>query len=220
MSRLCQAVKEPIDAMPTDHNVVGPRRQPRGLRRIQSILDAAEQVIDEGGYESATTNRIAAKAGVSPGSLYQYFTNKSDVVEALAQRYLIWYAEVRGAAVTPRLGDRPIPEAVDQWVDPLIEFNMAHPAAKFLLAGADLSPELAVATKDLHAALRDQVEILVWELAPRRLPKERQLAATLSIQILSGSLPAILASSPGDRALLVRELKVAIGGYWAAIASA
>lgn len=202
-----------------DQRDVTPKRQGRGLRRIESILDAAEQVISREGYESATTNQIAIEAGISPGSLYQYFANKSEVVEALAQRYLAYYAQAHDAIRSPELANRPMHEVVDHLVDPLIEFNLAHPAAKFLLAGADLSPELAASTKDLHTALCDQVEALIGELAPARRPGERQLAATLSIQIVSGSLPAILAATPDDRPLLVSELKIALGGYWAAIAA-
>ncbi len=50
------------------------------------ILDAAAQVLVEQGFERATTNGIASRAGVSIGSLYQYFPNKEAVVAALFDR--------------------------------------------------------------------------------------------------------------------------------------
>lgn len=65
-----------------------PRRQQRGLQRIEQILDAAETVIAGDGYETATTNQIASAAGISPGSLYQYFANKKAIAEALCRRYI------------------------------------------------------------------------------------------------------------------------------------
>lgn len=194
------------------------RRQGRGLRRIESILDAAERVISDAGYENATTNQIAAAAGISPGSLYQYFANKSEIVEALARRYLALYAAVHDADRGSVTNGGQTHELVDQLVDSLVEFNLAHPAVRFLLAGADLSPDLSASTSALHAVLRDQVGTLLSALAPARSTRERTLTATLSIQIVAGSLPSILAATPRDRALLLKELKTALGGYWSAVA--
>src|SRR5262249_3325863 len=62
------------------------QRRARGLQRIASILDAAETVFAQMGYEEATTNHIAAEAGISPGSLYQFFSNKEEIAQALATR--------------------------------------------------------------------------------------------------------------------------------------
>ena len=65
----------------------GVRRQARGERRIAQILRAAAEVFARDGYEGATTNAIAREAGVSPGSLYQFFRNKDEVAAALAEYY-------------------------------------------------------------------------------------------------------------------------------------
>ncbi|MFD7713984.1 TetR/AcrR family transcriptional regulator [Streptomyces sp. NPDC059786] len=54
---------------------------------MERILDAARLVLAEHGYEGASTSRIAATAGVSPGSLYQYFPHKDAIVSAVLQRY-------------------------------------------------------------------------------------------------------------------------------------
>src|SRR5260370_35374039 len=62
-------------------------RRARGLQRIASILDAAETVFAQMGYDEATTHQIAAQAGISPGSLYQFFSNKEEIPQALAVRY-------------------------------------------------------------------------------------------------------------------------------------
>lgn len=51
------------------------------------ILDAAAQVLLREGYARATTNRIAERAGISIGSLYQYFKDKDAVFDALVERY-------------------------------------------------------------------------------------------------------------------------------------
>ena len=48
---------------------------------VERILAATRSVLVERGYEGASTNRIAAVAGISPGSLYQYFPDKDAVVD-------------------------------------------------------------------------------------------------------------------------------------------
>ncbi|MBJ7328447.1 MAG: TetR/AcrR family transcriptional regulator [Solirubrobacteraceae bacterium] len=54
---------------------------------VERIVDAGARVLVAHGYEGASTNRIAAEAGVSPGSLYQYFPNKDAIVLAVVQAY-------------------------------------------------------------------------------------------------------------------------------------
>lgn len=62
-------------------------RQARARATASFVLDAAAQVFAERGY-AATTNEIAARAGVSIGSLYQYFADKDALLVALAERHL------------------------------------------------------------------------------------------------------------------------------------
>lgn len=71
--------------------LASPRKAPKQQRSratVDAILTATTQVLTELGYEKATTNLIARRAGVSIGSLYQYFPNKEALVMALADRHL------------------------------------------------------------------------------------------------------------------------------------
>src|SRR5579871_3309474 len=61
-------------------------KQSRSKVTVDAILEAATHVLVARGYLSATTNRIAERAGVSVGTLYQYFDDKDDVFEALFRR--------------------------------------------------------------------------------------------------------------------------------------
>jgi AcrR family transcriptional regulator len=54
---------------------------------LRIVLEAAAQVLVREGYARATTNRIAEVAGVSVGTIYQYFANKDVLFDALIQRY-------------------------------------------------------------------------------------------------------------------------------------
>ena len=67
-----------------------PRKRPRQARSratVEAIVTAAAQVLIEQGYEGATTARVAERAGVSIGSLYQYFPNKEALIAALIERH-------------------------------------------------------------------------------------------------------------------------------------
>ncbi|MFB9930518.1 TetR/AcrR family transcriptional regulator [Amycolatopsis halotolerans] len=68
-----------------------PRKEPqqvRGELTRQRILTAAAQIFAEMGYAAGTTNRIAERARVSIGSLYQYYPNKDAILVALASQHL------------------------------------------------------------------------------------------------------------------------------------
>lgn len=74
---------------------------------VDRILEAAATVLAEEGYQRASTNRIAAEAGVSPGSLYRYFDDKDAIVTALSHRLVADFGAeltpvLRGALVRPR----------------------------------------------------------------------------------------------------------------------
>jgi AcrR family transcriptional regulator len=60
--------------------------QERAKKRVEAILDAAAEIFVEVGYDSATVDGIAERAGTSVGSIYQFFPNKQALFEALADR--------------------------------------------------------------------------------------------------------------------------------------
>jgi AcrR family transcriptional regulator len=61
--------------------------QKRSQVTVETLLDATARVLTREGYDRASTNRIAAVAGVSVGSLYQYFPNKEALVATLVARH-------------------------------------------------------------------------------------------------------------------------------------
>lgn len=68
----------------------GPRRAPRQARArqlVDALVEAAAQLLVERGYGGASTNALAERAGVSVGSLYQYFTGKADLFRELTKRH-------------------------------------------------------------------------------------------------------------------------------------
>ena len=66
-----------------------PRRkakQERARQTIEAVLTATAQVLKSSGYAATSTNQLADRAGVSIGSIYQYFSNKDELVDALIER--------------------------------------------------------------------------------------------------------------------------------------
>lgn len=71
--------------------IVGPRKVPRQTRSratVNAILDATIRVLLLRGYQGTTTIAVAERAGVSVGSLYQYFPHKDSIIAALLKRHL------------------------------------------------------------------------------------------------------------------------------------
>jgi AcrR family transcriptional regulator len=75
---------------------------------VDAILEAAAGLIATGGYAATTTNKIAERAGVSIGSLYQYFPNKGAVLVSLLERHLARVAPAIDRSLT-ELSDPHIP---------------------------------------------------------------------------------------------------------------
>jgi len=100
-------------------------RQGRARDTIDTILEAASRLVASAGIDSLNTNRIAELAGVSIGSLYQYFPGKDAVLHALLEREftrsveaVITFVESLDPAVTP------LEEAVVQLVDRVFDEHL------------------------------------------------------------------------------------------------
>jgi AcrR family transcriptional regulator len=95
-------------------------RQDRSQATVDAILEAAARLFAEGGLEQVNTNRIAELAGVSIGSLYQYFPGKEAILGELIDRH----SERTIAALTAKLGEldgRPLAAVLRDVVEILLE---------------------------------------------------------------------------------------------------
>ncbi len=89
---------------------------------VDALLDAAARVLMREGYANATTNAVAATAGVSIGSLYQYFPNKEALAAALHERHAR-----QMHALMQRILDDPAPRTLEQTVRELVHASVeAH----------------------------------------------------------------------------------------------
>jgi AcrR family transcriptional regulator len=139
-----------------DQRRIQPRKQPRQVRAEltrQRILTAAAHVFGEHGYSSGTTNRIAERAGISIGSLYQYFPNKDAILAELMIRHLD-----DGAAATAKIQagrlPGPIEEVFHVFVRGAIETHLDEPRLlRVLLEQAPRSRDLLEKMERLKQSL-------------------------------------------------------------------
>jgi len=139
-----------------------PRKQPRQERSkatVDTILEATARVLIKHGYDGLTTNAVAQLAGVSIGSLYQYFPNKEALVAGLIGRHL----EEMHAAVSKELARVMEVQAITQ-----------QTIAALLTARRD---ELAIGDPEIAAfllvsAIEAVAHRAVW-FAPQRLRDPR-----------------------------------------------
>src|SRR5580692_5674813 len=84
-----------------------PRKSPvqaRSAASVDAILEGTVQVLREVGKERLTTTRVASRAGVSVGTLYQYFPNKSALLQAALKRHLAEMADTVEATCKAQSG--------------------------------------------------------------------------------------------------------------------
>ena len=120
-----------------------PRKRPRQDRSqitVEAVLEAAAQVLVADGYDAMTVSAVADRAGVSVGSLYQYFADKASLVAGVVEAHLARETEVIGAALLDAAG-LPIAAAVERTVRAFVDVNAEDPArsAAYLVAARDVA---------------------------------------------------------------------------------
>jgi AcrR family transcriptional regulator len=115
--------------------VMHPRRRPRQARAqatVDAIIQATARVLTEEGYDRASTNRIAQAAGVSIGSLYQYFPSKEALVSALVEEHTSAMLEVVNRSLSA-VGRADLPEGARGMVDAVIAAYRLDPKLHHVL---------------------------------------------------------------------------------------
>ncbi|MFE3636764.1 TetR family transcriptional regulator [Streptomyces sp. NPDC059168] len=197
----------------TSENERPRRRQARGERRIAQLLQAAAQVFCTSGYTAASTNAIAREAGVSPGTLYQFFPNKEAIAIELGDRLMHEMRETYGEALAPVDSATPLEEAIGAAVDRFMAFNTEHPVFFTLMHGPDLPGGITEAHDQLHATLIGRIEGLLASLLPEAPPAGLTRTAHVCLGIYKAGLELALANEGAERAAYIQEVKNVLVRY-------
>lgn len=110
-----------------------PASQERSRATVDALLEATTRVLIKEGYDRASTNRIAEVAGVSIGSLYQYFPSKEALVAAVIDRHTQEISEVT-RRVLVKAAAMPIEAAAREFVSVAIDGHRVNPKLHGVLA--------------------------------------------------------------------------------------
>lgn len=115
--------------MPRQKTSLNPRKKPvqaRSTHTVETIFEACIQVLLNGGAERLTTTRVAERAGVSVGTLYQYYGDKRSLLAAVLERHLLQVVEAVEAAAGASC-NQPVHVMVEALVNAFFAAKMNRP---------------------------------------------------------------------------------------------
>jgi len=163
-----------------------PRKRPsqaRSKATVEAILVAAAQVFRRQGYAGATTDRIAERAGVSVGSLYQYFPNKDAILVALTERHVdAGFALVRELLAETLSDVPPLEPLLRRFVVAMITLHEREPELhRVLFEEAPLPASLRRQLRERENELATEVAALL-EVHPEVRMRDPRLTAYVLVQ--------------------------------------
>lgn len=186
-----------------------PRKSPRQRRAqltVASLLEAAAQLIESQGMDGFNTNAVAERAGVSIGSLYQYFPSKDALTLALLQRE----AERFHADASEALALPDGPAALRRLVEASVRQQLERPELARLLDEQEGRPELR-AVLDKHGF----GDLIAQLLQRPDLPRQADPAVAVGdvAALIRGLVDAAGERRETDLAPLRRRVEAAVFGY-------
>ena len=187
--------------------------QERSRQRVASILAATVKLVEEQGYEATTTAMIAKEADVPIGTLYQFFSNKEAILEALAQQYAADMLALRTTLFPEDVAQIPLPQLVDRTAEKLVKFVAQHRGFNHLFGSAWGSPEIAAATEHMKRDMVEGITHLILVKAPWLSAPEAVIRARTLLHLIQGMLSMIETSRDEEHAVVMKEFKRAWLAY-------
>jgi len=180
-------------------------RQERSVATVDAILDATARVLCSTGYDRASTNRIALAAGVSVGSLYQYFPSKEALVAALAARHMASMTALIRAKLS-EVAKAPMAMAVRSIIAAMFEAHAVDPRLHKVL----IEEVPRIGRLENLRVVENEVEVLVAALLEARKRELRRtnveaMALLLVTVVEAATHAAVLAELEPARAQTVAD---------------
>ncbi|MBB2908999.1 AcrR family transcriptional regulator [Streptosporangium becharense] len=202
--------------MPAEESGETPlRRRPtqrRSARRVERMLDACADLLDEVGYDALSTTRIAERAGVAIGSIYQFFPDKRAIAQAVTRRHVEEFVS--------RIGRRFISEeyggwwdAVDAIIDEYVEMHRTVPGFRSMHFGDVVDLNLLDAVSDNHAVIAGRLRGLLLQEYGFTDSEDLDLAVLIAVEAGDAVLKLAFRRDPNGAPEIVSEAKRLIRGY-------
>jgi AcrR family transcriptional regulator len=177
-----------------------PRKSPlqqRSSATVEAILEATIQVLLKEGKQRLTTTRVADRAGVSVGTLYQYFPNKSSLLQATLRRHMDEIEETIRQVCSEQRG-KPIAKMVAALIDAFFAAKMRDPKISAALYSVSSDVDgWRIAQQTSRRALKEIVAML--ETAPEPLTKEPEMIAAMLQSMMNGVSRKLLESPAPEK---------------------
>ena len=193
-----------------------PRKTPvqaRSTASVEAILDATLQVLLNVGKERLTTTRVAQRAGVSVGTLYQYFPNKSALLQAALKRHLSEVSDKVVAVCRAQAGES-LTQMATALITAFLEAKMRNVKTSVALYSVSSDLDGARIVQQMGVRFNKAVAEML-DTAQEQLTTDPRLIATMLQSASVGVSRRILESSSPEKQLepLQRELIVLACAY-------
>jgi len=195
---------------------LGARRKPRQQRsqqRVASIIGAAGQLLEEVGYIALTTNAIAARAGTSIGSLYQFFPNKEAVVAELVKGFRKDLQDFFDHSLSVDLARRSLTRFVDVVVDGIEGVRERAPGFSSVFSFRKFGGEVDDQKLQLEADIIMPLDALLAQAYPEVLEEQRRRCMSMVAETTKVLMSKIANESEENQAWMREELKRMLGLY-------
>ncbi len=210
------AVTERTVGGPKQRGTNGPLRrapvQERSAARVQRMLDACAELVEEVGYDGLTTTLLAERAGVAIGSVYQFFPDKRAVVQALTQRNLETYQ----SRVAARLAEGTFShwwEIVDAAIDEYIELHRSAPGFRVLHFGDVVDRHLLHVSQDNDTMIAQALAQVLVDHGDVPPSPRLDHALIIAVTIGDGLIKLAFRRDPGGDQRVLDEAKTIIRRY-------
>ena len=160
-------------------------QQARSRERFNRILEAAAELFVEIGYESVTTDEIAARANTSVGGLYRFFPDKLAVFHALLDRYLNQLRELFETLHNDETFHLPLETYISQLVNGFDQFVSANPAFRTVFVQSRLISTTVAMNTAFNQEIAQQLAAFLAVRNSALEPSQRELVATISVEVAS-----------------------------------
>jgi AcrR family transcriptional regulator len=179
-----------------------PRKTPiqaRSAVTVEAISEATIRVLLSHGAERLTTTRVAERAGVSVGTLYQYYPNKQSLLFAVLEHHMNNVA-ARVEAACNGACHKPLAEMIKEMVEAFVDAKMERAdisVALYRVSAEVGGPELI---KRIGQRSRKAVEAMLQTAPDIESPPDK-FAIDIMLAAMAGAIRSLLESEPSPSAV-------------------
>ncbi len=173
-------------------------KQERSQATVSAILIATTRILTEEGYDKFNTNRVAELAGVSVGSLYQYFPNKEALLYALGEHHANEMAQLAQHHLED-LGDRSILEVLQQIIKAVLAAYAVNPKLYRILH------QQVPRSEEMRKLDDARIEQMFYSFLVPHRDQLRPKNLDITVFIVSRTIKALLYDAIADRPNLLKN---------------